>query len=305
MFRPKNTSPSSVQQLTAEVPATINEEQNRIEEVDSNEILSRPLANTLKREKRIVWFAFWFWFGIFIAAWIGVLMNYFLNTIPGQKESNPTQGLAWYIMFALIILISFALFIKATFKISAIKKTLVACRESTQSGDIFAANTTITDIFRATTMKKMRLSWIFAFVITYFGLFNLIILMFLNIYGGIWEIHSNSASFKYDITINWWAIFDNAFGNVKTLLWVDLGVAFGIITLFVFTNLYDTKRIMDLKKYLGQDANTIITTVNSDKSSENKAWFKVYIIVFVLVVLMPLALLLFLLWRGIIRKGKK
>ncbi|MCU9931201.1 hypothetical protein NW733_00130 [Mycoplasmopsis felis] len=70
--------------------------------------------------------------------------------------------------------------------------------------------------------------------------------------------------------------------------------------------LFDKKRLQDLYHHLYENENTIkfIETVQLLKKNENRMWLKIYIVIFILVVLLPTVLIIYLVYKGLIRRRK-
>ncbi|MCU9934009.1 hypothetical protein NWE61_02240 [Mycoplasmopsis felis] len=98
---------------------------------------------------------------------------------------------------------------------------------------------------------------------------------------------------------------DEAFGNTKNFVIINsvvLLVSFASVIAFV---LFDKKRLQDLYHHLGENENTIkfIETVQLLKKNENRMWLKIYIVIFILV-LLPTVLIIYLVYKGLIRRRK-
>ncbi|MFV8419135.1 MSC_0882 family membrane protein [Mycoplasma sp. HF3V] len=290
---------NDLQQITTQVPQTLETTVETQLASDPQRIIATPVYNVIKREKRLTILQFLFWFTIFLVSIAGILVNYFLNT-----RVNKNQRIAWYILVGIAFLISLSLFAKALTKNKAWRRTEQMCRDNYRNGNL-AAVTVISDTYRAIRFKLLRLSWLFAFFMTYFAIFNGVILLLLNLWEGHWVVNINNANLNFNLDLNWEKILNEAFGNVYVLLYVDLAVAVGFTVLFVLMVMYDRKRYIEASTFLGTDATAIKNAVNAELKNENKAWIKAYIIVFIIVVLLPLALFCYLVWRGIFKRGKK
>ncbi|WLP85577.1 MSC_0882 family membrane protein [Mycoplasma seminis] len=290
-----------LQQVTTQVPTAFDKPLKSNYRTDKEGIIPSNLYTVISREKSLAIMQFLFWFVIFLASVTGIILNYFFNTV-----HNPKQGIGWYVLCGVVFLISLSLFAKALTRHKSWKRTQKNCKENCLSGN-FAAITIIPDTFRSISFKKLRLSWCFAFFLTYFGIFNFILIGLLFTWNGVWHIQTGQPGDTLYININivWEQVLNNAFGNVYTLLWIDLAVAIAVSVLFVIMQMYDRKRIAELSELLGSDAATYKTSVHAELRNENKAWIKAYIIIFIIVVLLPLALFFYLVWKGVIKRGSK
>ncbi|MHA3828750.1 MSC_0882 family membrane protein [Mycoplasma sp. Z1473D] len=296
-----NISPNNndLNQVTTQVPQTLEATMESKLTPDPQKTIATPVYNLIKREKHITIMQFLFWFILFLISIAGILTNYFLNT---RVDKN--QGIAWYVLVGILFLISLSLFTKALTKNKSWRRTEQMCRDNYKNGNL-AAVTVIADSYRGIRFKLLRLSWIFAFFMTYFLLFNGAILLLLNLWDGHWIVEVNNPTIKFNMDLDWLKILNNAFGDVYVLLYIDLAVIIGISILFVLMIMYDRKRYMEASTFLGADASTIKNAVNLELKNENKAWIKAYIIIFIIVVLLPFALLFYLIYKGVIKRGKK
>ncbi|MBN4083608.1 hypothetical protein JXZ92_02080 [Mycoplasma sp. CSL10137] len=308
MFKPKQNNTNSVNIETGQIPVNLQTSQinNSSLFVDPQKQLNPSTYSIIKKEKRIRYLSFTLWGVLFLLSLAAIGVNYFLNT-----AKDPHRGIGWYVLIAFVLLISFSVSVRSLIKISGWKNVEKNYRSNYSNGDA-ASSTMFADLYKALTLKSLRLTWIFVFFTTYFLIFNLAII---TLYFGIEEVtigqpfneSETNGSLNLHIYLNLVKNLDSTFGNTTTLLAIDGGVFVGIFALYLFITLYDKKRIQDVKAQFGtaESAIAVMKLVEERKASENKAWFRTYIIIFILVVLLPLVLIIYLSYRGIIRRGKK
>ncbi|WP_416374091.1 MSC_0882 family membrane protein [Mycoplasmopsis cynos] len=115
-----------------------------------------------------------------------------------------------------------------------------------------------------------------AFFLTYFGLFNLLVLILKD---QVWEVGNNFDKNSATNGINFHFIIDFAkinislFGNVNLLLIIDGCIIVGAIALYVLIILYDKKRIQDIQGNFGSSeaAISVKNLVEKRRQKENKA----------------------------------
>ncbi|QDF65131.1 MSC_0882 family membrane protein [Mycoplasma nasistruthionis] len=293
------------QQFTAQVPSGINTSMNNVNyQADPKGELPKALYNTFKRERRISLIAMLFWLSVLLISIAGIIATYLVCRFSLQNDQN--KGIIYYLFSSVLLLISLIYTVKSSIKRTSWKRGEQKTRDDYAKGNISSISV-FQDTYRSLSFKMLRLNWILAFFLTYFGLFTIIITILYN-QSTPWQIgHKpvDNSSFSFFIELKWPEVLNNGFGNTKLLLILST-VFIGIVcVLFTLVRVFDLKRIAEIKENLGADSATIINAVATEKKSENKAWIKSYTIVFIIVVLIPLILFIYLVWRGIIRRGKK
>ncbi|WBP84036.1 MSC_0882 family membrane protein [Mycoplasmopsis edwardii] len=299
MFRPKRPN-EGLELKTAQVNLQNNNERKLY--TDPQKQLNPQTYTIIRKERNVRVISAIFWGLIVLGSIIGMLTNflwYFIN-----EKSNGI--VTYYILLAFPLLISFMFMTKSLIKVSGWSKVRNNFRTNYLQADA-SSSSMFVDIYQALVLKGLRLTWGLVFFLTYFGLFNIIILALKD---QIWEIGSNfdgnttSNGFNVHFLIDFSKWFKTAFGNVNLLLIIDLCVILGVIALYVLVILYDKKRIQDIQANFGTGENAIAVKklVEERRRAENKAWIKTYIIIFVIVVLIPLVLILFLIYKKFIRR---
>ncbi|MEA4333938.1 MULTISPECIES: MSC_0882 family membrane protein [unclassified Mycoplasma] len=304
----QNQNPVSVQNSSGSTGVYANQTQvqnvatNEVTNVNPKSIVPENILKLFKREKKLALLSFSIWFSIFCLCIVATIINYFVNTF--NSKPPHTQGIAWYIGISIIFLISLSLWIKALTR----RKSWVKTEEITKNSYINGTQMNgvlIAEAYRAITLKMLRLSWIYAFFLTYIGLFIAVVCLLY--FTSPWEVNmGQEGSWIYiNSKVEWTDILDNAFGSTKNML-IILGTTIAA-TAIVFTilRIYDRKRQAEIKLAILNNPEEVVAKTNTDRRLENKAWIKAYIIVFILVVLLPLTVFLYLIWKGVIKRGKK
>ncbi|VEU76273.1 MSC_0882 family membrane protein [Mycoplasmopsis columboralis] len=299
MFKPKISNNTVELQQSNKLEHSIAQQEKIINKYqDPQRMLSSDTFRILKKEKNIRKVALIFWWILLIICLSGMIMNYSFNT---AKE--PSSGIYYWIGLGLLLAISLFYFAKNLIRLSAWKSIERKYRESFSSGDI-AASTTFADLYKDISRKVINLTWIYTFFMTYFGLLELIVF-------GLYKAEkiiiktSETSAIKIDSTIDLVKLLDNGFGNTQVFLIIGLLSMVVISVLYFGLYLYDKKRIQDIKMFIVNDTAEFLSMVEDSKKSLNKGWRNFYIVVFVLVVLLPIAIFVYLLWRGVLRFKKR
>ncbi|BBU47917.1 MSC_0882 family membrane protein [Mycoplasmopsis felis] len=292
MFWSKTNKPNNIQ---------TNEQKQDIQvEVKIND----DFLKIIKKEKIINRVNAWFWTIILLTTLLCVFLNYWFNT-----RINVNNGIFIYILLGIPFLISIGLSIKYAIIISGWKKSEKRYLKDPSQKNI--ANSIFMDTYKNLNLKIVRLKWLFAIFSTYLLLFILIISL---LYWQIKSIELGTLPVKegeqnptgFYLSIDFIQKLDEAFGNTKNFVIINsvvLLVSFASVIAFV---LFDKKRLQDLYHHLGENENTIkfIETVQLLKKNENRMWLKIYIVIFILVVLLPTVLIIYLVYKGLIRRRK-
>ncbi|TDV24310.1 hypothetical protein BCF59_0269 [Mycoplasmopsis mustelae] len=305
MFKPKQNF-EELQIKTAQVPLDVDKEKREEEKYRDDRGLLNPANNKIIiKEKFIRRVGAIFWGIILLIAIIAILLIYFLSTV-----KDKSSGIALYIIFSILILFALFFGIRSLINFSAWKRTEANFRRDYKEGET-ASNMMFVETYKNLSLKGLRLKWIYIFFSTYFILFNLYVFIFWKIdvveIGAKPQIQNGQiVSNSFYIIIHFARQLDKAFGSVKVLLIIDLVIEFIISVLFVAVLLYDHKRIQDISAFFGSNEASvkIAESVSERKRKENRAWLITYIIIFILIVLIPFAWILFLIYRRFIRRKK-
>ncbi|WP_036458960.1 MSC_0882 family membrane protein [Mycoplasma leonicaptivi] len=306
LLNPRNSQKTleiSLQQSSTE----LNDELNKKIIEDPQKQLSPTTFAIILKEKRIRILSLIISLIIFVGSSVGLVLNFFVFT----EQHKLGYGIGNYIGFGIGILISFYLMINSLIKISGWRKAEQAYRNKHRNGDV-ASSSMFTDLYQALVLKKVRISWFLTFFLVYFGTFTLIIFLLKD---QIWEIGSPVESsesgnvkngFAFHFVIDFRERFVQTFGNVNVLLIISVVIILCVILFYVFTVLYDKKRIQDIRSNLGTSDVLIkvIEIVENRRKNENKAWLRFFAVVFILTYFLPLTLLIFFIYKGFIRRKK-
>ncbi|VEU58646.1 MSC_0882 family membrane protein [Mycoplasmopsis gallinacea] len=281
--------------LDTETQKPQNSEANTTVYKDPKGQLSPAAFAVIKKESRIRIYSIIFWAILFLGAAVGLLLNYLLNT-----RKDPNSGILLYVAFAALGFFTFWFFVKNIIKLKSWKNVERNYRESYNIGDS-SSSTTFAEAYRTLNLKSLRLKWFYGFYVTYMGLFILIVALLKN---QVWQIDPQYSWLTIKGELNFPKLFEIWFGNTNALL-IILGIVSAAITaLFVLALLYDKKRIVEIQSFLGDKSIDVVNAVNNDLKSENKAWRRLYIIVFILLVLLPLAIIIYLIYRKVLSRRK-
>ncbi|QGZ97399.1 hypothetical protein GE118_01145 [Mycoplasma sp. NEAQ87857] len=270
---------------------------------DKNNQINSDLYSTLVRERKIRLFSILVYLTFFIGSIVAGVINFVLNTkkVVIDNDKSASLGIGWYVLIGAALLISLVFLIKNILKYKNLNATERKIRQNIEHKDT-PTYSVFYEIYQGIVFKKLRLNWLFLFFITYFGLFTLLIFLLKDQHIVIGK-EGTSGAFNFFLDIKFHNVFDKWFGNVEVLAYSLLGVIGGVSLLFTIFKIYDLKRLNALKNHLsGEVAANFFATIEASKKQENRAWLKTYIIIFVLVVLLPLALILFLIYKKVIRR---
>ncbi|VEU75814.1 Uncharacterised protein [Mycoplasmopsis maculosa] len=273
----------------------IDEKKNNKYRDPKNQIPNH-LYKVIKLEKNIKSFNIALSFSLFITSII-LLALAILKITPFsvEEESGPLYG--YIIAFSASAFISIAITIKNTIELTQWNSTINKYRESLNNNDKTSSNN-FHITYRKIALKDINLLWLLIFTITYVGLVALIIFGLYK--SGAWTIGNENSVVK--LNIDWKELLDNAFGNTQLfciLLASSLGLA---VVLYILIILFDKKRLADIVDYLGDNSSEIYEKIETAKKERNKAWMKAYFIIVCLTILLPLALILYAAYRGIIKR---
>ncbi|TPR53528.1 MSC_0882 family membrane protein [Metamycoplasma neophronis] len=252
----------------------------------------KTLLSIFRKEVVSKTFAMLFWLIFVIASIAGAIATYFLIT---AKEDSKSNGAGYYTLCGIIFLFSLILFIVYAVKLTALK---MASRSLRTNIDTVDANIGfhLFELYRSLVLKKLRIIWIYAFFLTYYGIFNLIVFGLSK--AGIWSYSKQGVDFQ----INFPELLKKAFGNVNILLIIGASIICGITLLFIIIQIHLMRRINEVKYNLGGNVLQLTEIVKNDRKNENKNWLISYWIIFAIVFLVPLLLIGYLIWKGVIRK---
>ncbi|EGV00081.1 hypothetical protein MCSF7_01436 [Mycoplasmopsis columbina SF7] len=201
----------------------------------------------------------------------------------------------YLIIFGAIAFFTMVFGIKNAIENKKWSNTVQKYREALNIGDYNTSNT-FHIAYRKIVLKDVNLTWLVIFTITYVGLFSLIIY---GLYSSKeWVIDKENFKLK----LEWAKWLDNTFGNT-ILLCILCGISLAtLVATYISILLFDKKRLSDIDDFLGEKSIEILKNINDDKKARNKAWLKSYLIIVTLTILVPIAIILFILWRVI---GKK
>ncbi|MEE3928168.1 hypothetical protein V2E24_01070 [Mycoplasmopsis ciconiae] len=275
--------------------------------------LSPHAYSVIRREKRIRFFSLILWSLIFVASLLAILgvvlatkvdINLGVGNIDKAKQTVKANPVGWYILFGISGFISFILMVRNIFDVTSWKNTEKEIRNNFSSGDQ-AASIMFHKTYRNIVMKNVRTLWGLIFFVTFFGIY--LLTTFLLYYYFVVQEGNKIEIYWELLNLNISGDLGKALENLyngKTLLVIILGAILvaAAIGLYVFVWIIDKKRLNDLTRYLGPNAHDIIEKVQHSKEQKNKFWLKAYIISVLAFIFLPIVLVAWALWRGIIRR---
>lgn len=215
------------------------------------------------------------------------------------------ENVGYLVLFGLVAIVSFFACIKNLIENSTWNHTIQRYRDAVQVGDYTSSNT-FHLAYRRIVLKGVNLTWMLVFVLTYYGLFTLIVYgLFVS---GTWTFgidkDTKIMSSVIAINLDWRTWLTKAFGNVNWFTIINVLIMGSLIAAFVTMKLIDKKRLADLDDFLGEKSVELHNQIDTSKKDRNKMWMRIYLVVVILTILLPLALILIALWKGILRRKK-
>ncbi len=268
---------------------------------DPKNQLSPRVYKVIRAEKVLKLTLAFIWLSIMLLSIVAFTIIY-TNLFP---KILSRQNVGYLVMFGITGLISFFACIKNLIENSTWNHTIQRYRDAVQAGDYVSSNA-FHLAYRRIVLKGVNLTWILVFVLTYYGLFSLIV------YGlyvsGAWTfgLDENGKVISFvAINLNWKEWLERAFGNVNLFTIINFTIMGSLIAAFITMKLIDKKRLADLDDFLGEKSVELHNQIEASKKDRNKMWFRIYIVVVILTILLPLALILIAFWKGILRRKKK
>nr|WP_029609012.1 hypothetical protein [Mycoplasma simbae] len=264
---------------------------------DPKNQISPRVYRVIRTEKNIKLFNLSFSYLIMLAAIILFTLAYLQIGVFEQRQ------LGYLIGFGVAGFIFFALGTKNLIENIQWSHTIQRYREAIQAGDYTSSNT-FHLAYRQIILKGVNLTWILIFVLTYLGLFTIIV------YGLYSAKNLGYSSAEVDgsfikFNINWEAILDKGFKNTNVFCLICLAIMGALIAFYIIMRLIDKKRLADLDDFLGERSVEIHEQINKAKKDRNKAWMIAYFVIVALTILLPLAIILVGVWRGIKKRKNK
>ncbi|WP_406615061.1 MSC_0882 family membrane protein [Mycoplasmopsis hyopharyngis] len=214
------------------------------------------------------------------------------------------ENVGYLVLFGLVAIVSFFACIKNLIENSTWNHTIQRYRDAVQVGDYTSSNT-FHLAYRRIVLKGVNLTWMLVFVLTYYGLFTLIVYgLFVS---GTWTFGIDKETKIVSviaINLDWKSWLTKAFGNVNWFTIINVLIMGSLIAAFVTMKLIDKKRLADLDDFLGEKSVELHNQIETSKKDRNKMWMKIYLVVVILTILLPLALILIAIWKGILRRKK-
>ncbi|MBZ4195524.1 MSC_0882 family membrane protein [Mycoplasma tauri] len=236
-------------------------------------------------------------FIIMISSIVAFFLVYF-KVPPFNTSGKPLTG--YLILFGILIFFSFVSGLKNSIENLRWTHTIQRYRDAISTGD-YTSSATFHIVYKKIILKDINLLWMLIFIITYQGLFTLIIFGFYK--SGAWVAGSKNGAFY--INLDWPTWLDLSFKNTEFFCLISLIIMVSLVVSYIFIKIFDSKRLNDISDFLGERSVEVQDQIDKAKKDRNKMWLRIYLVVVVLTIFLPLALLLVAMWRGIIRRKKK
>lgn len=264
---------------------------------DPKHQFSPRIYKVIRSEKRLKITLLSISFSLMLISVIGFIFAY-LKFFPFKSDTDkPLYG--YLVLFGISAFVFFVSGCKNTIENVQWSHTVQRYRDSISSGD-YTSYTTFHIVYRRITLKDINLLWILIFVLTYLGLFTLIIFGLYK--SGTWEAGKVDGPIR--INLEWRVWLDNSFGNTIFFCIINTSVMAGLIVFYVVIKLFDKKRLADISEFLGDKSVEIYDQIEKAKKDRNKMWLRIYVVVVVLTILLPIALILVAIYKGVLRRKK-
>ncbi|APJ38679.1 MSC_0882 family membrane protein [Mycoplasmopsis pullorum] len=223
--------------------------------------------------------------GILIGCWIAKLLE---NTFFGMTNLK--------FLLPLILLISLFSLVHFSLKYRFIKRLLISLREDGKQQFYNGTSALFYKEYKKLNLLQLHLNWILAYVVTFYGLFTLIVYLLRHT-----VIDAGSVDGNYHIQLNISQMLFQSFGNLNTFSLINLLI---IIIFSAFIVMW--KLIINYKNKLivatfQEDFYQIEKLVDERKNILNRRYFIGYVILSI-IALIPLAILLWKFIRKMIKK---
>lgn len=296
IFKPKQVN----QTLKTELTNNQNNDQNH--RLENKKDFNPTTFNIIKNEIRMKYVSIGFWIIIFIMSLVGIAYNALIHL------NTDSIGVGFYFLFAVPTFISLFYLVKNIVKVLQWKKIKRKYQNNFTQEDV-SSSPIFAELYRYLVLKRLRFTWFIIFFFTYFGLFNLLVLLLKDQVIEVGNVISSSqdrSGFNIHFIIDFSKIFNEWFKNTNLLLIINLLIMSSTLTFYLFTLFFDKKRANDIIDNFGsnQTAVQLQNVVEERRVQENKTWIKTYFIIFALIILFPFVLFIYLIYRGIIRRKK-
>ncbi|QSF13749.1 MSC_0882 family membrane protein [Mycoplasma sp. Mirounga ES2805-ORL] len=228
---------------------------------------------------------------------IGMFLITYAPKITSYKILFDKVYNGYLFLFATVAFIAFCFGTKNLIEKAQWAKTIQRYRDAISIGD-YASSNTFHNAYRKIVLKDVNLTWGLIFILTYQGIITAII------YGlyvsGSWDLTTK----VLEIHFNWPAWLDGSFKNTVAFCIISGSIMIGLIIAFSVIILFDKKRLGDIDEFFGEKSIEIHDQIEKAKKERNKMWLRIYVVLVVLTILLPIAIFLVALWRSI-RKKKK
>ncbi|WP_338822860.1 MSC_0882 family membrane protein [Mycoplasmopsis felifaucium] len=264
---------------------------------DPKQQFSPRIYNVIRSEKILKISLMSIAFSIMIASIVFFILAYFKVWFFNTGDQKPLYG--YLILFGTIAFFAMVTGTKNAIENVQWTHTVQKYRDAMSTGD-YTSSTTFHIVYKRIVLKDINLLWGLIFILTYLGLLTLIIFGLYKT--GAWEAGKPNGVFH--INLEWRVWLDQAFGNTQLFCIISVIIMASLVGAYIIIKLFDKKRLADISDFLGEKSVEIHEAIEKAKKDRNKMWFRIYIVVVILTILLPLALMIVAIWRGVLRRKK-
>lgn len=240
---------------------------------------------------------------IYFIFFIGILILIFLSAFNLISNFITQQNLGIIILLSVSCLFFLFKTINELIEKSFWNKTI------TQIEDKELANEKINHLLfisiKKITLKQVNYFWFLILFLTYFGVFNLAIWFLYNRKSWSYGIDKDANIFTFiAFNFEWEKWLIKAFKNVNLMLIINLSIIISLIIVYVSYVLINKKRIFFLNEFIKKNYLQIQKELSKIISQRRKNWIKTYFILITLTILLPMAFIIYFIYRMIRPKQK-
>ncbi|WP_041594058.1 MSC_0882 family membrane protein [Mycoplasma crocodyli] len=300
-FTPLN-NPEPTQVITNVI--SLKNLSNNKKDFDTNEEINPKVYRIIRKERRLkkINSIIWFTFLVLIALATTALLLTHLNIINSAQfglttiEKEKINYIGYYILFSILAITSIYFSIKNAIEFNSWKTIIKKLRNAYSINDA-TANFKFYDMYKKLILKGIKTTWIFIFILTFYGYFALLIFAFK-------YVKVNTESELITIKFNMELLLEKAFGDIKIFSIINVISLLIIAFLYVIIILIDKKRINDFQYFLGTKTIDIAEAITIQKQNLNKAFLKAYLVSVGIFIVLPIFLLLLSIYRKLKRRKK-
>ncbi|MBN0970409.1 MSC_0882 family membrane protein [Mycoplasma phocoeninasale] len=257
--------------------------------LDPQGVIPNGIYRVFRHEKNIKRITIIIDFILALASIIIVLLFVFQPQLFNVKKVDEFKiPWGWYIVPVLLFLITFVNFISESIELLGILRSIVAYRESINSGSS-STPPFISILYRKLALKQVRRTWFVIAIIFYVGLFTL----------ALWGLKDKTLGL---LDFKKW--ISNAFpqeNGANIVVYSLCGIMIAILVIFIINTIFRKKRMVDIESFFG------ISGINYNeiadrKSSAHKFYAKLFFLSILILLILPIVVYIIL--KKTVLKGK-